>query len=68
MRARRPRRCQIPAVEGTTLGHGAVVDLRGRVECQLYATAPEATEEVVDDMELKESVHDDRQKMRAATT
>jgi hypothetical protein len=51
----------VPAVEGTALGHDAVVDLRGRVECQLYATAPEAAEEVADDMELEESVHDDRQ-------
>jgi hypothetical protein len=48
-------------VEGTSLGHDAVVDLRGRVECQLYAAAPEATEEVADDVELEESVHDDRQ-------
>jgi hypothetical protein len=48
-------------VEGTALGHDTVVDLRGQVECQLYAAAPEAMEEVADDVELEESVHDDRQ-------
>jgi hypothetical protein len=50
----------VPAVEGAALGHDAVVDLRGRVEGELDAAAPEAAEEVTDDVELEESVQDDR--------
>lgn len=70
MRARQPWCRQIPAVEQAALGRDAVVDLRGGVEGELDAAAPEAAEDVADNMELEEAVqkdgHDDDGGQRVA--
>lgn len=60
MRTRKPRRGQVPAVEGAALGGDPVVDLGGRVEGELDAAAAEAAEEVADGVELHEPVREDR--------
>lgn len=58
MRARQPRRRQVPAVEGAALGGDAVVDLRVRVEGEGDAAAAEAAEQVAEDVELEEAVEE----------
>lgn len=56
MRARKPRRRQVPAMEGAALGCDAVVDVGGGVEGERDAAPAEAAEEVADEVELEEAV------------